>query len=84
VGALKGDLVQAPASFDVDTMIKDLRYMADEAAAQGKSLPLASRALECFDSASRGGGGGVDGADYPAYWVAQQRAVAALSTRTKH
>jgi 3-hydroxyisobutyrate dehydrogenase len=83
VAAMKGESDRAPAAFDVDTMLKDLRYMSDEAAAQGKSLPLASRTLECFDSASRGGGGGVDGADYPAYWVAHQRAAAALSTRTK-
>jgi 3-hydroxyisobutyrate dehydrogenase len=63
------------AAFDVDTMRKDLRYMAEEAAAHGASLPLASRTLECFDRASREGNGGVDGVAYPAYWVAQQRAV---------
>ncbi|MBC8022341.1 MAG: NAD(P)-dependent oxidoreductase [Burkholderiales bacterium] len=84
VAAMKGNADGAPAAFDVDTMLKDLRYMADEAAAQGKSLPLASRTLECFDRASRDGGGGVDGAAYPAYWVAHQRATTALSTRTKH
>jgi 3-hydroxyisobutyrate dehydrogenase len=79
VAAMKGDSDHAPAAFDVDTMLKDLRYMSDEAAAQGRSLPLASRTLECFDRASRDGGGGVDGADYPAYWVAHQRAAAALN-----
>jgi 3-hydroxyisobutyrate dehydrogenase len=62
------------AAFDVDTMRKDLRYMAEEAAAHGSSLPLTSRTLECFDRASREGSGGVDGVAYPAYWIAQQRA----------
>ncbi len=79
VAAMKGDSDHAPAAFDVDTMLKDLRYMADEAAAQGRSLPLASRTFEVFDRASRDGGGGVDAAEYPAYWVAHQRAAAALN-----
>lgn len=73
VAAMKGDTSGA-AAFNVDTMRKDLRYMTDEAAAEGSSLPLAERTRECFDRASRDGGGGVDGADYPAYWVAHQRA----------
>jgi 3-hydroxyisobutyrate dehydrogenase len=81
VAAMNGDSQDAPAAFDVDTMLKDLRYMAEEAAAQGRSLPLASRTLECFDRASREGGGGVDGAAYPAYWVAHQGSGAATSAR---
>lgn len=81
VAAMNGDSGRAPAAFDVDTMLKDLRYMAEEAAAHGRSLPLASRTLECFDRASRAGGGGVDGAAYPAYWVAHQGAAAAPSAR---
>jgi 3-hydroxyisobutyrate dehydrogenase len=72
VAAMNGDSGDAPAAFDVDTMLKDLRYMAEEAAVHGRSLPLASRTLECFDRASRDGGGGVDGAAYPAYWIAHQ------------
>jgi len=75
VAAMNGDAPGA-AAFDVDTMRKDLRYMAQEAAAHGSSLPLASRTLECFDRASREGGGGVEGAAYPAYWITRQRAVA--------
>jgi 3-hydroxyisobutyrate dehydrogenase len=74
VAALNGEASGA-AAFDVDTMRKDLRYMAEEAAAHGTSLPLASRTLECFDRASREGNGGVDGVAYPAYWIAQQKAV---------
>jgi 3-hydroxyisobutyrate dehydrogenase len=73
VAALRGDNLGA-ASFDVDTMRKDLRYMAQEAAIHGSLLPLASRTLECFDRASREGGGGVDGVAYPAYWIAQREA----------
>ena len=64
------------AAFDVDTMRKDLRYMAQEANAHGSALPLANRTLECFDRASYEGGGGVDGVAYPAYWIARQQAVA--------
>lgn len=37
---------------------------------------LVNRTLECFDRASRAGSGGVDGVAYPAYWIAQQRALA--------
>ena len=62
------------AAFDVDTMRKDLRYMALEAAAKGGSLPLADRTLECFDRASREGSGDVDSVAYPAYWIAHQAA----------
>jgi 3-hydroxyisobutyrate dehydrogenase-like beta-hydroxyacid dehydrogenase len=57
-------------------MRKDLRYMAQEAIAHGSSLPLATRTLECFDRASREGRGSVDSVAYPAYWLAQQKAVA--------
>jgi 3-hydroxyisobutyrate dehydrogenase len=73
VAALDGKAT-GPAAFAVDTMRKDLRYMAEEAAARGSSLPLARRTLECFDRASSEGDGGVDGAAYPAYWIAHQNA----------
>ena len=72
VAALDG-VAQGAAAFDVDTMRKDLRYMAEEATAHGSSLPLATRTLECFDRASREGNGDVDGVAYPAYWVARQK-----------
>jgi 3-hydroxyisobutyrate dehydrogenase len=68
VDALNGG-APAAAAFDVDTMRKDLRYMALEAGAQGASLPLAGRTLECFDRASSEGSGGVDSVAYPAYWI---------------
>jgi hypothetical protein len=50
--------------------------MEQEAAGHGSLLPLAKRTLECFDRASREGGGDVDGVAYPGYWVAGQRAAA--------
>jgi 3-hydroxyisobutyrate dehydrogenase len=75
IAAMKGDAPGA-AAFDVDTMRKDLRYMGQEAAAHGSSLPLANRTLECFDRASREGSGGVDSVAYPAYWIARQRGAA--------
>jgi 3-hydroxyisobutyrate dehydrogenase-like beta-hydroxyacid dehydrogenase len=80
VAAMKGD-ISGVAAFDVDTMRKDLRYMAQEATAHGSSLPLANRTLECFDRASREGGGGVDSVAYPAYWIARQRALANAGLR---
>ena len=80
VAAMHGDPSGA-AAFDVDTMRKDLRYMAQEATAHRSSLPLASRTLECFDRASREGRGSVDSVAYPADWVAQQRRVANGSMR---
>jgi len=75
VAAMNGK-TSGTAAFDVDTMRKDLRYMAQDAAAQGSSLPLANRTLECFDRASREGSGGVDSVAYPAYWMARQKAAA--------
>jgi 3-hydroxyisobutyrate dehydrogenase len=75
VAAMNGDASGA-AAFDVDTMRKDLRYMAQEASVHGTSLPLANRTLECFDRASLEGSGGVDSVAYPAYWIARQKALA--------
>jgi 3-hydroxyisobutyrate dehydrogenase len=80
VAALEGQ-VAGPAAFDVDTMRKDLRYMAQEAAARGASLPLAARTLECFDRTSREGQGHVDSVAYPAYWIAHRKAMAAAVAR---
>jgi 3-hydroxyisobutyrate dehydrogenase len=75
VAALNGAAAGAPA-FDVDTMRKDLIYMASEATARGVSLPLAERTLECFDRASREGMGALDSVAYPAYVIEQQTRMA--------
>jgi 3-hydroxyisobutyrate dehydrogenase len=75
IAALDGK-TSGTAAFDVDTMRKDLRYMAQEATAHGSSLPLANCTLDCFDLASRDGSGSVDSVAYPAYWVARQKAAA--------
>lgn len=61
-----GDI--APVNFDVDSVRKDMRTMIDEARAIGCSLPVAERALECFDLASREGLGEKDCATLPAIW----------------
>lgn len=58
----------SPVNFDVDSVRKDLRTMVEEAGAIGCQLPLAEKALECFDQASREGLGGKDCATLPAIW----------------
>ena len=64
VKALNGEEV-TPITFDVDLIRKDLRTMIEEARAMGCRLPLAERALECFDEAARDGIGGKDVASLP-------------------
>src|SRR5262245_11632314 len=49
-----------PVGFDVDSVRKDLRAILAEAGAQGRRLPLAERALECFDRVAAQGRGGRD------------------------
>ena len=58
-----------PPTVEVDVIRKDLRTMIDEARALGVALPVASRALECFDRASGDGLGAADCTKMPAYWV---------------
>jgi 3-hydroxyisobutyrate dehydrogenase len=57
-----------PVTFDVDSIRKDLRTMIEEAEALGATLPVAERALACFDEASRAGLGADDGVVLPARW----------------
>lgn len=57
-----------PVNFDVDSVRKDLRTMIEEGREIGCRLPLAERALECFDQASREGLGGKDCVTLPAIW----------------
>jgi len=58
----------APVNFDIDSVRKDLRAMLEEARALGRRLPVAQRALECFDEASRRGLGAKDCVTLPAIW----------------
>lgn len=69
-GTLQGKET-TPVTVDIDTMRKDLRTMIEEAQALGRELPLTSRALECFDAASREGWGARDVTMLPARWLSR-------------
>jgi 3-hydroxyisobutyrate dehydrogenase len=58
-----------PITFDVDGIRKDLRTMIEEAASRGATLPVASRALECFDQAAREGLNASDAVALPVRWA---------------
>jgi len=58
-----------PVTFDIDLIRKDLRTMIDEASARGLTMPLTSRALDCYDEASRDGWGAKDATMLPARWL---------------
>jgi 3-hydroxyisobutyrate dehydrogenase len=58
-----------PATFDLDSMRKDLRTMLDEARSRGFELPAAASVLTAFDQAAAAGQGGIDGVRIPAYVV---------------
>jgi 3-hydroxyisobutyrate dehydrogenase len=57
-----------PVNFDIDSVRKDLRTIVAEGRALGRDLPVAERALDCFDRAARAGMGGNDCATMPAAW----------------
>ncbi len=57
------------ATFDCDSIRKDLRTMIDEAKSRGMGLPLAEQTLAVYDQASRAGWGGRDCTELPAYWA---------------
>lgn len=61
----------ASATFDCDSMRKDLRTMVLEGKARGFSLPLAERTLAVLDQASSDGWGQRDCVEMPAYWSSQ-------------
>ncbi|MEK6592067.1 MAG: NAD(P)-dependent oxidoreductase [Pseudomonadota bacterium] len=65
IAAALGGRETGSVTFDVDSIRKDLRTMLEEAGALGVTLPVAARALECYDDASRAGLGGEDGAMLP-------------------
>ncbi len=58
-----------PITVDIDAMRKDLRTMVEEAEALGTELPVTSRALECYDQASRAGLGKGDITAIPVRWM---------------
>ena len=61
-----------PATFDLDSMCKDLRTMLEEAQSLGVELPTAARVLDAFDRAAQAGHGGIDGVRIPA-WVSGEK-----------
>ena len=56
------------ATFDCDSIRKDLRTMVAEAKSRGFALPLAERTLAVYDQASAEGWGGKDCTELPAFW----------------
>lgn len=58
-----------PVTFDVDSIRKDLRTMIEEARAHGRELPVALRALECFDRAAAAGLGARDATTLLTHWL---------------
>lgn len=68
VTALQGKDV-GTITVDVDAMSKDLRTMVEEARSLGTRLPVTSRALECYEEASREGLGKRDITAIPIRWM---------------
>jgi 3-hydroxyisobutyrate dehydrogenase len=69
VAALSGVRTRG-ASFDIDSIRKDLRTMIDEAQTLGYALPTAGAALAAFDAAAADGMGGGDSTELAAWWLA--------------
>ena len=66
--ALQGEDT-GPITVDIDAMRKDLRTMVEEASSLGTQLPVTSRALECYEEASREGLGKSDITAIPVRWM---------------
>ena len=62
------------ATFDCDSIRKDLRTMVAEAKSRGFALPLAERTLAVYDQASSEGWGAKDCPELPAFWSHRQQA----------
>jgi 3-hydroxyisobutyrate dehydrogenase len=58
-----------PVTSDVDLIRKDLRMMQEEAKALGVTLPVSSRALECYDDVAREGFGASDATMLLTQWL---------------
>jgi 3-hydroxyisobutyrate dehydrogenase len=66
--ALNGK-VPANVTFNIDSIRKDLATMIEEARTLGYELPVAARALECFDGVAREGMGDGDAVMLPVSWL---------------
>jgi len=66
--ALGGDL-GVGVFFDVDSVRKDLRTMLEEARAQGKPMPLVTKALDLYDKAAAAGLGARNCTTLLPYWL---------------
>jgi 3-hydroxyisobutyrate dehydrogenase len=62
------------ATFDCDSIRKDLRTMVAEAKSRGFALPLAERTLSVYDQASAEGWGSKDCTELPAFWSSHHKA----------
>ena len=62
------------ATFDCDSIRKDLRTMVAEAESRGFALPLAERTLAVYDQASAEGWGSKDCTQLPAFWSSHHEA----------
>ncbi|MGQ7793078.1 NAD-binding protein [Faunimonas sp. B44] len=63
--ALAGE--EPPPAFSVETLLKDLKTMIGEAERLGQALPLAERALDVYEEASRSGFAGRDASTLAAF-----------------
>ena len=68
-----GGKVPADVTFNIDSIRKDLATMIEEAQTLGYDLPLAARALECYDTASRAGLGDGDAVMLPVSWLKRRQ-----------
>jgi 3-hydroxyisobutyrate dehydrogenase len=66
--ALGGDL-GVGVFFDVDSVRKDLRTMLEEGRAQGKPMPLVTKALDLYDKAAAAGLGARNCTTLLPYWL---------------
>ncbi len=68
-----GGKVPANVTFNIDSIRKDLATMIEEARTLGYELPVAARALECFDAASHAGLGDGDAVMLPVSWLKNEQ-----------
>ena len=69
LAAALGGNAPANVTFNIDSIRKDLATMIAEAKTLGYDLPVATRALECFDTAARAGLGDGDAVMLPVSWL---------------